>query len=170
MLGGCIPCAPSRFKRCHRRPNAPPSVSPLTSALGVGRCTVVDRSRCLLEQLGSAEQPMSCMNRCGKCPPGEHMCHIPNEIDSDELQEARYYRINEENAAKIEAVYGFSAKQAVGCAVCRHAFQRLKGVPLPPHMEDARSREERAKGRSASKGKGAHSPPPCGGVGIARWA
>ena len=173
MLGGCIPCAPSRLGRCHRRPSAPPSVSLLTSVLRIGRCVVVDRDRCLLEQLGSAEQPMPCLPsaehpmQCQKCPLGEHSCHIPNAIDSDELQEGRYYRINEENAAKIEAVYGFSAKQAVGCAVCRHAFQRLKGVPLPPHMEEVRSRGERAKERSASEGNGTYAQP-SPGVGSAR--
>ena len=83
----------------------------------------------------------------------EHNCYIPNELDSDKLQEVRYRTIDARTAAKVEAVWGehITTKQALGMKLCRHAQRVLEDVPLPEDVEARIERNERAGERSVAR-------------------
>lgn len=103
---------------------------------------------------------MLCPPFCTRCKtdPKEHNCHIPTKIDSDELQDARYYTIDARIAAKVELVWGkhVTAKEALGMKLCLHATRLLEKVALPEELEARLERDERAGERSAAR-EGAHA-------------
>jgi len=96
-----------------------------------------------------------CPPFCTRCKtdPKEHNCHIPTKIDSDELQDARYYTIDARIAAKVELVWGkhVTAKEALGMKLCLHATRLLEKVALPEELEARLERDERAGERSAAR-------------------
>ena len=98
---------------------------------------------------------MLCPPFCTRCKtdPKEHNCHIPTKIDSDELQDARYYTIDARIAAKVELVWGkhVTAKEALGMKLCLHATRLLEKVALPEDVEARIERNERAGERSAGR-------------------
>ena len=100
---------------------------------------------------------MLCAPKCDRCKANpmspEHNCYIPNELDSDKLQEVRYRTINARTAAKVEVVWGahITAKQALGMKLCRHAQRVLEDVALPEELEARLERDERAGERSAAR-------------------
>ena len=100
---------------------------------------------------------MLCAPECKRCKANplspEHNCYIPNELDSDKLQEVRYRTINAHTAAKVEVVWGehITAKQALGMKLCRHAQRVLEDVSLPEDVEARIERTERAGERSAAR-------------------
>ena len=100
---------------------------------------------------------MLCPPFCTRCKtdPKEHNCHIPTKIDSDELQDARYYAIDARTAAKVELVWGkhVTAKEALGMKLCLHATRLLEKVALPEELEARLERDERAGERSGPRGR-----------------
>ena len=123
----------------------------------MARSRTYDGTRCLIDQLGEAGAPVLCAPECKRCKANplspEHNCYIPNELDSDKLQEVRYRTIDARTAAKVEAVWGehITTKQALGMKLCRHAQRVLEDVSLPEDVEARIERNERAGERSAAR-------------------